>query len=101
VQPTLDPGCHKKVARDSPSDVLFHSLCKLFFVQLGGSTAVLVSCVRIRQQGRSTMLREEVGGRSVTPNLHCTELIELPTVQIGGSLGSSAEIIAGQYRKLT
>ena len=47
------------------------------------------------------MLREEVGGRSVTPHLHRTELIELPAVQIGGSVGSSAEITAGQFRKLT
>lgn len=47
------------------------------------------------------MLREEVRGRSVTPDLHCTELVELPAVQIGRPFGSSAEIIVGQYRKLT
>jgi len=40
------------------------------------------------------MLCEEVGGRSVATNFHCTELIELPAVQIGRSVGSSViEII--------
>lgn len=36
------------------------------------------------------MPREEVGGRGVAADLHCTELIELPAVQIGGSASSSA-----------
>ena len=48
------------------------------------------------------MLREEVGGRSITANLHSTKLMELPAVQIGGSAGGSAiDIIVGQLHKLT
>ena len=47
------------------------------------------------------MLREEVGTGSVAPHFHCTELIELPAVQIGGPSDSSVDIIGGQFRKLT
>ena len=95
------PDFTERVAGDLPGGILFRSLRKLLFVQLSDSTAVLFSCVRVRQQGRSTMLREEARGRSVTPHFHCTELAELPAVQIGGSLNSSAEIIVGQFRQLT
>lgn len=100
--PTLDPGCHKeRVTVGSPGDIFLHSFRKLFFVQLGNSTGVLLSCIRVPQEDRSTMLCEEIRGRSVTPDLHCTELVELPAVQIGGSLENSVKIIVGQFRKLT
>ena len=48
------------------------------------------------------MFREEVGGGGVTANFHRTELIELPAVQVGGSVGKSAiDTIVGQRHYLT
>ena len=44
------------------------------------------------------MFRKEVRGRGVTSDFHRTELIELPGVQIGGSVGGSTiKIIAVRF----
>jgi hypothetical protein len=56
-------------------------LSQFLFVQFSNGTTVLRLGVRAAQQRATTTLVEEIGGRSVPANLHCTKLRELPAVQ--------------------
>lgn len=76
----------KKMGEDEQSSVLCLFPIQLVLVHLGDPARVLLFPVLERQQVRPAVLGEKVGGHLVSTELHPSELVDVPGVQVGGSV---------------
>ena len=72
---------------NSLCDVFSYATREFFLIQLCNPARILLFCVRIAEEGRATVLGEEIGGGGVAANLHGTELVELPAIEVCRSAG--------------
>lgn len=78
-------GPSKAGYKNSPGNILLHAARKLLLVQLCDAARVFLLGIRVAEQCSTAMLVEELVRGGVSADFHGAQLIELPTVQVGGT----------------